>query len=298
MRWFAMASLFLKDPKVVHLGETHGPAAVSICVGLFGEAAIQEHGGRAEITYRNLGHDTFTDADTARTVVADAATVGLLALEEENDRSAVVRLLAWERHQAAYRKAKSRAEKTEPPPEVTGSHGVSRDVTDKTRQDKRGKQQQVGGKPADPPLCQLLAELVEKNTGRKPAIGKKWRDAERLLIERDQRDPAQAERLLRWSQRDEFWRGNILSMPKFRAQYDQLLLHAKRSQQGRKETKADTKTQDEQWAAEHFQDVPVAFVVAAAQTLRAGRHEVTVEAVRTRLVAQGRLSSNELKEAA
>lgn len=291
MRWFAMASLFLKDPKVVQLGEEHGGDAVSICVGLFAEAAQQERAGKAEITYRNLGHDTFTGPDTARTVVAHAATVGLIEIEEETDRSAVVRLIAWERHQAAYRQARSRAEKkAKQPPGVTDSHATSRDVTNKTRQDKTGKQQ-VDGNAADAPLCQLLARLVEENTGRRPSIGKKWLDAERLLIDRDGRDPAQAERLLRWSQRHEFWRGVILSMPKFRVQYDQLLLRARGSQQGRREEAADKRARDDRWAREHFPDVPSAVVVSAMGSLRLGRHEVTVDAVRARLEQQGKLAA-------
>jgi hypothetical protein len=32
--------------------------------------------------------------------------------------------------------------------------------------------------------------------------------------------------MIRWCQADEFWRGNILSMPKLREKYDQLRLKA------------------------------------------------------------------------
>lgn len=232
MRWFAVASLIRDDPKLVQLGESHGTAAFSVALALFAEAATQEKSGRAEITYRNLAHSIFIDTDTARAVVADAATVGLLALEEETDHSAVIRLLAWERHQAAYRKAKSRAQSSpDAPPTVTNSHGKSRDVTNKTRQDKtREDRNNIVGKPADAPLSHLLADLIQENTGRRPRPGKRWADAERLLFSRDNRDPNQAERLLRWCQTDEFWRGVVLSMPKFREKYDQLLLHARRSQ--------------------------------------------------------------------
>jgi hypothetical protein len=46
------------------------------------------------------------------------------------------------------------------------------------------------------------------------------------MLDRDGRDATQAEWLIRWSQKDEFWRTNILSMPKFREKYDQLRIKA------------------------------------------------------------------------
>jgi hypothetical protein len=80
----------------------------------------------------------------------------------------------------------------------------------------------------DAPLSDLLASLVAENTGKAPTISKAWIDAERLMLGKDGRGPEEAERLIRWTARDEFWRANVLSMPKFREKYDQLLLTAKR----------------------------------------------------------------------
>jgi hypothetical protein len=80
-------------------------------------------------------------------------------------------------------------------------------------------------------LCELLAELVVAN-GRPahliswPSDG--WRRAGRLLLDRDRRDAGEAERLIRWSQRDEFWRANVLGMPTFCRRYDTLRLQAAR----------------------------------------------------------------------
>lgn len=81
-------------------------------------------------------------------------------------------------------------------------------------------------------LCTLLAELIEANGSKPPTVTKAWRDSARLMLERDHRDPAEAERLIRWCQGDEFWRSNVLSMPKFRQRYDQLRLQAKRDKAG------------------------------------------------------------------
>ena len=74
------------------------------------------------------------------------------------------------------------------------------------------------------PLSHLLADLVAENdpSGKRPNVSKRWADAERLLVEKDGRRPEEAERLIRWTQNDEFWRGNVLSMPKFREKYGQL----------------------------------------------------------------------------
>lgn len=76
-------------------------------------------------------------------------------------------------------------------------------------------------------LCHLLVELMVGNGCRKPNITKTWRDAARLLIDRDGIDPVLAEHVLRWSQADSFWRTNIQSMPTFREKFDQLRLKRK-----------------------------------------------------------------------
>lgn len=80
-------------------------------------------------------------------------------------------------------------------------------------------------------LCELLADLIEANGSKRPAIGKNWVDAARLLIDKDGRRPDQIERAIRWCQQDEFWRSNVLSMPKLREKYDQLRLQAAREKQ-------------------------------------------------------------------
>jgi hypothetical protein len=60
------------------------------------------------------------------------------------------------------------------------------------------------------------------NGCKPPTITAKWRDAARLLLDRDGRTFDQVTRAIDWCQDDEFWRANILSMPKLREKYDQL----------------------------------------------------------------------------
>ena len=73
-------------------------------------------------------------------------------------------------------------------------------------------------------LCTLLADLIEANGSKRPNITKRWRDAARLMLDSDGRALAEAERVIRWSQADDFWKTNILSIPKLREKYDQLRL--------------------------------------------------------------------------
>lgn len=84
------------------------------------------------------------------------------------------------------------------------------------------------GSKLAPLMAEHLAAWIEHNGSKRPAITKRWLDAARLLVDADGRDPAEVRTLMDWSQRDEFWRANILSLPKFREKYDQLRLAASR----------------------------------------------------------------------
>jgi hypothetical protein len=81
-------------------------------------------------------------------------------------------------------------------------------------------------------LCSHLADRVEANGSLRPTIGKKWRDAARLMIDSDGRTEAQIHRAIDWCQDDEFWRANVMSMPKLRKQYDTLRLRAQAASNG------------------------------------------------------------------
>ena len=89
-------------------------------------------------------------------------------------------------------------------------------------------------RPEPPPrvdvekLCHRLRDRMIANGCRPPTITKAWRDAARLLLDKDGRDLDKALNLLDWATQDEFWMANIQSMPKFRAQYDVLRLRATR----------------------------------------------------------------------
>ena len=80
------------------------------------------------------------------------------------------------------------------------------------------------------PLSDLLADLIERNGSKRPTVSKRWADEERRMLELDMRSPEEALSLIEWCQNDLFWKGNILSMPKFREKYDTLRLQREREQ--------------------------------------------------------------------
>lgn len=89
---------------------------------------------------------------------------------------------------------------------------------------------------ADPPtrddverICNHLADRIEANGSKRPGITKRWRTAARLMLDQDGRTETEVLGAIDWCQADEFWRSNILSLPKLREKYDQLRLHAQRA---------------------------------------------------------------------
>lgn len=77
-------------------------------------------------------------------------------------------------------------------------------------------------------ICRHLADRIEGNGSKRPPIRQAWRDAARLMLDRDGRTEADVHAAIDWCQDSEFWRGNVLSLPKLREKYDQLRLQATR----------------------------------------------------------------------
>lgn len=77
-------------------------------------------------------------------------------------------------------------------------------------------------------LCDRLATWVVRNGNRKPTVGQQWLQACDRLMRIDGVSAADVRGAIDWSQQNEFWRANILSMGKLREKYDQLRLQAQR----------------------------------------------------------------------
>lgn len=78
-------------------------------------------------------------------------------------------------------------------------------------------------------LCTALAERLAANgfLKRDTKISKGWRDEARRLLDIDGVPLDEALAVLHWCQRDSFWRKNIQSIGKFRAQFSRLRLAAR-----------------------------------------------------------------------
>lgn len=150
--WFAMSERFLKDPKIVDLGEHFGPSGPVLAVGLMCEARQQERAGRVEVTYRTLAADTFVGREDLPRIVEHAASVDFLSIESISELAVTVQIKEWKRWQARFRKAISRGNGSTEPPDtenVTRSHAVSQKVTDKTGQDKKKTATSTDKPPTD-----------------------------------------------------------------------------------------------------------------------------------------------------
>lgn len=80
-------------------------------------------------------------------------------------------------------------------------------------------------------ICQHLADRMIANGCKAPTIGQKWRDAARLLLDKDGRTEDQVIAAIDWATADPFWQANILSLPTLRAKYEQLRLAAVRKRE-------------------------------------------------------------------
>jgi hypothetical protein len=130
VKWFAMSTAILKDPKVVELGERHGPVGPLWWTALLCEAGAQDRAGVVDLAIRNFAFSIFSDARTVNEVLDSALDVGLCHAESRDVRSFKVTIPNWEKHQAKRRQAEARARKKEQRElQEAESHAESRDVT-------------------------------------------------------------------------------------------------------------------------------------------------------------------------
>ena len=79
-------------------------------------------------------------------------------------------------------------------------------------------------------VCDAMAASVQRRTGRAPRVTAAWRTQARLMIDRDGRTVEEITRVIDWAEGNDFWRANVLSLPKLRQKFDTLRLQAQRPQ--------------------------------------------------------------------
>ena len=80
-------------------------------------------------------------------------------------------------------------------------------------------------------ICTYLADAITENGSKRPTVTKAWRDAARLMLDKDGRTEHEVLRAIDWCQRGDtksarFWRPNVMSMPKLRDKFDPMRLQA------------------------------------------------------------------------
>jgi hypothetical protein len=82
--------------------------------------------------------------------------------------------------------------------------------------------------PCDMENAEMLFKLIKENNSeaRKPNL-EAWANELRLMREKDERTDEAIKYLINWSQKDSFWKTNILSAAKLRQQYEQLTVKIK-----------------------------------------------------------------------
>lgn len=105
-------------------------------------------------------------------------------------------------------------------------------------------------------ICEHMAGSVERLTGKRPNITRRWRQAARRLLDLDNRTEQQVITAIDWTHADEFWAYNVLSLPKLREKYEQLRGAAQRKAGAnghRRESGVTTmlRVMDEDTAAQH-----------------------------------------------
>lgn len=256
-RYAALAGGYYDDPAVI----AAGPDAELLYLRLLSWCALHPETDGAvpvEVATSRLGlTDTAARLDALTThglVTADATTITVASWTRWNGTWGDITAKSDARKAAAReRKARQRAraaqDAAEPAPTATDDDSALEvTIIDDT----------PGDRPDVDAICAHMADSVADRTGRRPRITKKWRDAARLMIDRDGRTPDQVHAAIDWVARSEFWRSNILGVPKLREKWDTLKLqaergqrpHVTRSEEFRARQRAKAAEIDATWAAQ------------------------------------------------
>ena len=136
-----MSTQTFSDPKVVQLGEKHGPVGLAWWTLLLCNAGAQEKGGTVEVAFRTFAFDLHTDAETVGEVLDTAQRICLCHTVSRDVHGFKITLPAWKRWQAAGRQAERRKRLKQA--DVTDSHEESRDVTTDRQTDRQKRSAQA-----------------------------------------------------------------------------------------------------------------------------------------------------------
>lgn len=181
-------------------------------------------------------------------ILNELADIKLIYLYPNKDKIAM-QFVRFEDFQVGLRKEREANSKVDPPGVAPENSGVFR-ITPalslsliRSSSVKEGKKElkpktltptSEAAAEVDIKLTQILIDLILKNDPKSPVqdmtniTQKKWLTDCRLLREKNKRTPDEIKFVIGWTQQDSFERTNVLSMPKLRKRFSQLLMKAKR----------------------------------------------------------------------
>lgn len=237
-RYAALAGGYYDDPAVI----AAGPDAELLYIRLLSWCALHPETDGAvpvEVATSRLGlTDTAARLDALTTnglVTVDATTITVASWTRWNGTWGDITAKSDARKAAAReRKARQRARAAQDAAEPDAAPAPATD-TPPTSPDDDSVLDAVIVTPEPTnvrrdveSVCYHMANSVCERTGRRPRITKKWLDSARLMIDRDGRTEEQIHAAIDWVHNSEFWRANILSIPKLREKWDTLKLQAER----------------------------------------------------------------------
>lgn len=164
-----MSTRTLTDPKVIQLGERHGPVGPLLWTALLCHAGAQEKKGKVQLAFRALAFELFSETDTVNSVLDTAVEIGLCHTLSRDVHGFEVELPRWERYQSNGRQSRKRErDKADEQADVTQRHTASRDVTTDRQTDKtensNNSAREIDPGPYGPVVAKLDAVAFARNT--------------------------------------------------------------------------------------------------------------------------------------
>lgn len=225
--WFRVDTGYFDNPKVEPLVEEN-PRAIILHLAAIAYARRHLTDGVAPM------RSALRDAYAEQCDVDALVSAGLVEVHETGScgaRGPVIVVHDYLEHQTAATDVEGAAERGRAAARARWNAASNADrsadpnTERESRESRESREKERGDVAA---LCDRLATRIEANSAKPVGAGAKWRDSARLLLDRDNRPLNEALRLIDWCQENDFWRSNVLSMPKFREKYDTLRLQAER----------------------------------------------------------------------
>jgi hypothetical protein len=164
-----------------------------------------------------------------RTALSTLDNIGFLTIKPTNKYS-IITIVNWATYQNDDQPSDQQTD------QVPTSNRPATDHKQEVKEVKKEKKKEKELPPEALRLARVLSELILRNNpenrelqnSKREASEKRWAKDLDKMNRIDHRDWESIEKCIRWSQDDPFWSGNILSGEKVRAQYDKMLMDARK----------------------------------------------------------------------